>query len=179
MPSPVGHALAGLTVYALCVRRSGERPSVRGALPAVAAALLPDADLVLNVLVGPGHHRAESHSVGMAALAGLAVAALARLGRRRDAGRLGVLVGLSWLSHVLLDWLGRDTNPPIGLMALWPFSHGWYASPVPLFLDIGRTLEWDTVRNNALAATWECLLLVPVLWLAARPREEHDSGARF
>ncbi len=179
MPSPLGHALAGLSLYAYSARRAGERPSPWRALPAVAAAVLPDADLLLNLLVGPGHHRAESHSVGMAALVGLAAAAVAWLARRAQAGRLGALVGLAWLSHVALDWLGRDTNPPIGLMALWPFSRDWYAASVPLFLDIGRTLEWQTIRHDALAATWECLVLLPVLWLAARPREEHDRGARI
>lgn len=179
MPSPLGHALAGLTVYALARRRTGDRLSPWAAWPAVAAATLPDADLVLNVLVGPGYHRAESHSIGMAALVGLSVAAGARLARRREPGRLGVLVGLAWLSHVALDWLGRDTHPPVGLMALWPFSRDWYASPVPLFLDIGRTLEWETIRQNALAATWECLLFVPILWLVARSRKEQGRGARF
>lgn len=179
MPSPLGHALAGLTVYAVFARRSAGRRSPWQALPAVAAAVLPDADLLLNLLVGPGHHRAESHSLGMAALVGLLAAAAARWARRSDAFRLGALAGLSWLSHVGLDWLGRDTHPPIGLMALWPLSRDWYASPVPLFLDIGRTLEWETLRSNALAATWECLVLLPVLWLAARPCEEHDRGARI
>jgi len=179
MPSPLGHALAGLTVYALAERRAGARPSAWRALPTVAAATLPDADLVLNVLVGPGHHRAESHSLGMAVLAGLLGLVVARLARSAAAVRWGAVVGLSWASHVLLDWLGRDTNPPIGLMALWPLSTSWLASPVPIFLDIGRTLEWDTVRHNALAAAWECVLLLPVLWLAVRPRKEHDSGARF
>lgn len=179
MPSPVGHALAGLTVYAVFARRSHVRLSTWQALPAVAAAVLPDADLLLNLLIGPGHHRAESHSLGMAALVGLAAGAVAWLARRSDASWLGALVGLSWLSHVGLDWLGRDTHPPVGLMALWPLAREWYASPLPLFLDIGRTLDWETLRSNALAATWECLVLVPVLWLAARPCEEHDRGARI
>lgn len=179
MPSPIGHALAGLTVYALSDGRTGARLSPWKALPAVAAATLPDADLFLNLLVGPGHHRAESHSLGMAVLAGLLGAAVAHLAHSAAAARWGAVVGLSWASHVVLDGLGRDTNPPIGVMALWPVSTGWYASPVPLFLDIGRNMDWDTIRHNALAATWECVLLLPVLWLAVRRREEHDRGARF
>ena len=51
-----------------------------------------------------------------------------RSGRRRrvcDAGSRAALVvaaALAYGSHLLLDWLGDDTTPPIGIMALWPFS---------------------------------------------------------
>ena len=83
-------------------------------------------------------------------------------------------VGLAWLSHVGLDYLSSDTNPPIGLMALWPLSAGYYKFPWPLFLDIGRTLEWATLRNNLVAAAWEAAVLGPALWLAWRLRR----GAR-
>ena len=67
------------------------------------AAVLPDVDFLW------GRHNMETHSLGAAVLAGLAVLAWTR---GRDA-RLAVLVALAWASHVLFDWLGSDTTPPM------------------------------------------------------------------
>jgi hypothetical protein len=39
---------------------------------------------------------------------------------------------------LLLDWLGNDASPPIGIMALWPFSRSHYQSPVPLLMPVTR-----------------------------------------
>lgn len=160
MPSPLGHAIAGLTVHvALGGRPMRERTR---AMVAVAAALAPDLDLLLRYVDGRNHHQGPSHSIGMAVLAGLAVAAFSPRARLH----LGLAAALGWASHVLLDYLSRDTRPPIGLMALWPFSTHHYKFPAPVFLDIGRTLGWATVRANLLAGAWELALLVPLLALA-------------
>ncbi len=179
MPSPIGHALAGLAIERL--HADPGSPRGRACLAAVAAAL-PDLDLVLRFVDGRNHHRAESHSIGAALLAGLLVWAWRRAAGRPQALGWARVAGAAWLSHVVLDWLGRDTNPPLGLMALWPLSDGWFHSPWPLFLDIGRTLELHTIGHNALAAAWEVLLLAPLLWLAARSRrarQEHSRGPRL
>lgn len=133
------------------------------------AACAPDLDLVLNVTLGPHHHRGPSHSVGAAVAAGLLVFALACWrGSARAAARLGLLAGAGWLSHVALDWLGSDSRAPYGIMALWPFSRSFFVAPFPLFLDVGRELTWRTMRDNTVAAAWESVLLCPVLWLARR-----------
>jgi hypothetical protein len=82
-------------------------------------------------------------------------------------------VGLGWASHVLLDYLNVDTHPPIGLLALWPFLGAYLKFPWPIFMDIGRTLDWHTVRHNAVAAAWEAAVLVPLLvwvWRSRRRR---------
>ena len=88
---------------------------------------------------------------------------------------LGIAAGAGWGSHLLLDYFGRDTHPPIGIPLLWPFSGGYFKSPWALFLDIGRTLDWHTVRHDALAVTWETLLMLPLLlaawWWRWRRRE--------
>ena len=83
---------------------------------------------------------------------------------------LALAVGAAWLSHIVLDYLNRDTNPPIGIMALWPLTGAFYKFPWPIFLDIGRTLEWATVRHNLVALAWESLLLLPPLVLSWRHR---------
>ena len=174
MPSPVGHTLAALTVYALAAPRDYPWPDRRSLAVVVGSALAPDLDLLLRLVDGRNHHQAESHSVGAAMLAGLLVWLGARVLRWPRAGWLGLLATLGWTSHLLLDYLGRDTHPPIGLMALWPFSSGYFKLPWPLFLDIGRTLHWETLRNNALAVAWETLLLLPLtVWVVWRRLQEH------
>jgi hypothetical protein len=170
MPSPVGHALAGLTVHALAARGRGELFDVRRAALTVGAALAPDLDLLLKFVDGRNHHQAESHSLGCAVLAALAAWMAATWRRWPRPLALAALAGLAWASHVALDYLGSDTHPPIGLMALWPVSSGYFKFSWPVFMDIGRTLEWETIRHNAVAVAWETVLLLPPLLLSWRHR---------
>jgi hypothetical protein len=70
---------------------------------------------------------------------------------------------VAWASHTLLDWLGTDSSPPIGIMALWPFSSGYYESSWHLFRAISRRYwlpEFWTSNTDALGR--ELLVLVPL-----------------
>ena len=176
MPSPVGHVLAGLTVHVLSSRDRAERTNVGRAALLVAAATVPDLDLLFRFVDGRNHHQAETHSIGAAALAAAVVWAATRLLHRARPAALGAAAGWAWLSHVLLDYVGLDTHPPIGIMALWPFESGYHKSPWTIFLDIGRTLERSTVLHNALAAAWEAALLLPLLAWAWRSRKRNIEG---
>lgn len=145
------------------------RPRFRMVL-VVAAALAPDLDLAWRLLDGRNHHQMQAHSLGAAALAGLVVLLLGwGLGWERPRA-LALAVGLAWASHVAFDYLGADTNPPIGIMALWPLDTSHHHFPWPVFMDIGRTLEWRTLRHDAAAAVIESVLLLPLLLLAMRVR---------
>jgi membrane-bound metal-dependent hydrolase YbcI (DUF457 family) len=169
MPSPLGHALAGLTVHVLTASDSREAASRPRAALIVGAALSPDLDLLGRFLDGQNHHQHELHSLGFALMAGILAMPIARAWGLR-AFPTGLAVFLGWSSHVLLDYLAVDTSPPIGLMALWPWSSGYYHFPHPLFLDIGRTLELGTVVHDVWAVLREILILTPVLVLAWRAR---------
>ncbi len=129
MPSPVGHALGGIAAgWPLVPERNR-----RAAIVLAAVAVAPDLDLVI------GTHRAMSHSVGLAIAAGL-VAALAV---RRQRARWGAAVALAWGSHVLLDWLSNDTRPPIGIMALWPFTDRYYKASFEIVPAVSRRY-WES-----------------------------------
>jgi membrane-bound metal-dependent hydrolase YbcI (DUF457 family) len=176
MPSPLAHAVAGLAVHVLA---SPERVALsdrwRASLT-VAAALAPDLDLAFKLVDGRNHHNDEMHSVGAAlAAAGLAWLFL-RWRKHRPPLAAAVAVFLGWSSHLLLDYLNVDTHPPIGLLALWPFSGAYWKSPVPLFLDIGRTLSWTAVTHNAVAGAWEMVVLVPILLACWRYRSRQLGG---
>jgi len=175
MPSPVGHGLAGLTVHLLAARDRSELTSARRGAVTVGAALAPDLDFLLGFVDGRNHHQGASHSIGCAVIAAAGVALIARLARWPRAISLGMAAGAGWGSHLLLDYFARDTHPPIGIPLLWPVAGGYFNSPLTLFLDIGRTLDWHTVRHDALAVTWETVFMLPILlaawWWRWRRRE--------
>jgi inner membrane protein len=164
MPTPIGHALAGIAVAGVC----GGRQLPKTQLAALAfCAAAPDLDLLLRLVDGANHHRGPSHSFGAAVLVGVAAFLLRRLGGSLPSG---LMVGVAWASHVVLDYLGLDTSPPIGEMALWPFSTTFFASPIPVFYDVPRALTWAATRHNALAVLIELVVLVPIAALCWRRR---------
>jgi hypothetical protein len=129
-----------------------------------ALGMLPDVDFLW------GMHNMHTHSIGATLLAGLVVVLLVH----RHRARLGLAAMAAYGSHVLLDWLGTDTTPPIGIMALWPFSDGYYLSDLQVFLGVMRRLEHPIVlRHNLTAVAWELVILVPILglvWTMSRRR---------
>jgi hypothetical protein len=176
MPSPLAHGLAGLTVHVLACRDARELRDPWRIGVTVGAALVPDADLLFGLVDGRNHHNNEFHSVGFALLAAAAAALVFRLLAWRRPLALALAVGLGWGSHLLLDYLNLDTHPPIGLLALWPFSDAYFKSPIPVFLDIGRTLTWTAVRSNAVAGAWELVVLLPLLLASWRSKAQQLGG---
>jgi hypothetical protein len=81
----------------------------------------------------------------------------------------------AYSSHLLLDWLGKDSSTPPGLMALWPLGAAFYISGLDLFGEVSRRY-WNAdefIIGNMRAVAWEVLLLGPVTvaaWLAGRRR---------
>ena len=151
MPSPFGHALGGVAAGWLV---AGRETPWRRALPAAmlyaGAAVAPDLDLLV------GAHRGPTHSLAAAAIVGLVTYTATRR------GRVAAALAAAYASHVLLDWLGRDTTPPIGVMALWPFSREYYESTLHLFRAISRRY-WlpEFWVLNARAALRELVFLLP------------------
>jgi membrane-bound metal-dependent hydrolase YbcI (DUF457 family) len=180
VPSPLGHAFTGLAVGWLtapadCRELPGTRaPGAPRPLAAVrrwkwplafaAAGVAADLDLLF------GLHSRHTHSLGAAALVfGASWLALRRF--RRRAAAAAFALAAAYASHVLLDFLATDTTPPLGIMALWPFSSGFYVSPVPLFMGISRRYWTGTAwTQNAVSVAWELLVLVPLAGLAFRAR---------
>ncbi len=171
MPSPIGHVIAGVAAGWL-VAGAPKVPKVPGTFPVKvpgtfwreaalfgALAALPDVDLLA------GAHSGPTHSLGAAAIVGLTALVLARLLDARRAGRLALACAAAYSSHVLLDWLGSDSSPPLGVMALWPFSRAYYESDLHVFMAISRRYYqgWRFVTQNVLAVCLELAVLVPIL----------------
>ena len=186
MPTPIGHALAGLATawvadaLAPMPRRpasqapSGSRFAALGGGLAVACAALaaaPDVDIFV------GSHRAFSHSVGALAVVGLLAGILARRWRMPPI-RTAVTCVAAYATHPLLDWLGTDTALPRGIMVLWPVSPAYYTSGVDLFLKISRSY-WkadEFIIGNLQSLAWELVVLLPVAAVAWWVRKRALAG---
>ncbi len=171
MPSPVGHALAGIAAGWLVDRPGTLARTVVFALAGTAA----DVDLLF------GAHSGPTHGLGAAVIVGMLVAAVAsirlRAGATRSAKdgaiRFGGAVMAAYATHTLLDWLGTDSSPPIGIMALWPFSGDYYESHLHVFRAISRRYwlpEFLTWNARALGGELAILLPLTALVFFARRR---------
>jgi inner membrane protein len=183
MPSPIGHALAGVAVAWTAdivspllsqlassslsrgqTGRAGLTP-IRGASLTTACALLaalPDLDLV-----SPGFHRTWTHSVTAVIIITIIAAAVTGQVTR---WRTAFVCGAAYASHLLLDWLGADRFPPYGIELFWPFSDRWYISGWDVFRQTARLHFFapEIIRQNVLAVAQEVAILAPVLlvlWL--------------
>jgi hypothetical protein len=149
---------------------AGVSPVVTPLVAACAVlALAPDFDILF------ASHRTYSHSIGAAALVAFAAGAISRA-RRGPALATGLACGLAVGSHIVLDWLGRDSSSPAGLMALWPFSRAFVYSGIDLFAEVSRRY-WkpdEFIVRNAVSVARELAILVPIaaaaLWLRTESR---------
>ena len=133
----------------------------------VVAALAPDLDFIW------GRHNMETHSLFAAALAGACVWPW-------RGSLMALAVTMSWSSHVLFDWLGSDTTPPIGIMALWPFTSEYYFANAFLFDAISRRYWLPGFwMHNITAVLLEIAYVGPwllLLILVKRRRGRPDRG---
>ena len=169
MPSPLAHGLAAVTIgWMVDSPPRGDRAAAwkRAALFA-AAGVAPDLDLIV------GAHSGPTHGLGAAVLAGVVAWLCLRGLGWRGGVTTACAVTLAYASHTLLDWLGTDSSPPIGIMALWPFSRDYYESRLHVFMAISRRYwlpEFWASNARALAGELAILLTLAALVFFARRR---------
>jgi len=177
MPSPIGHALAGVATawtadlvpgdraWRIAPPTAGWFERAGGGLTLICAALAaaPDVDLLFN------WHRTVTHSAGAVIFVALIAAAMAA-NSARPIVRVTLMCAGAYLTHLLLDWLGADSTPPYGIQALWPFSTAWYISNLDIFRQTVRRFPFTApiVLQNTLAVAQEIAILGPIacgVWL--------------
>ena len=177
MPSPIGHALAGMAVAWMADLLPGDRAwrTAPDAAPwylragdglTLACAALgaaPDLDLLFIA------HRTVTHSISAVLFVGLFCAAFAAKDRRPIA-RIGLMCAAAYGSHLFLDWLGTDNYPPRGIQAFWPISGEWFISGTDVFRQTARKEVWTSASmlKNLRAIVQEIAILGPTvvaLWL--------------
>jgi membrane-bound metal-dependent hydrolase YbcI (DUF457 family) len=177
MPSPIGHALAGVATAWAADLVPGDRAwrtvpgtgtwyrRAGGGLTILCATLAaaPDLDLAFT------RHRTMTHSIVAALFVGLAAAAVAAL-VKRPVARVALMCAAAYGSHLLLDWLGVDNYPPHGLQLMWPLSDAWYISGIDLFPQTERNhvFGYAPMVMNIRAVVQEVAIVGPIvvaLWL--------------
>jgi len=176
MPSPIGHAIAGIAVSWIV---AGARRAPHQAGACAVAATAADLDLLV------GTHSGPTHGLGAAVIAGFLAWIASRYSRVLPSATAGatvrfvVAIALAYASHTLLDWLSTDTSPPIGIMALWPVSREYYESSLHLFFGVSRRYwrpDFWSVNLRALAR--ELVVLLPLLAIVALTRINLDRQTR-
>jgi membrane-bound metal-dependent hydrolase YbcI (DUF457 family) len=168
MPTPLGHAIAGVAAGWLVAPPAIDRRRrvIQAALFA-GLAMTPDLDLLV------GRHSGETHSIGAAAIAAGIVAWL-RWPIARGRARIFLAAWLAWSTHPLLDALSPDTSPPIGVMAFWPLSHAYVQTGWAILEPIWRfPVTVRMIRHDVFATLREIAILLPVLaamWMWRRRR---------
>ena len=164
MPSPLGHALGGLAAGWIASSATRNRSRVLDAGWFAAAGMAADLDLLV------GAHSGPTHSVGATAIVGL----LAYLMTRRRSFSLAV--SAAYASHIVLDWLGSDRAPPIGIMALWPLSRDYHESSLHVFHAVSRRYwQPDFWALNMHAVAREVIVLGPIAALIFWWRSRHAN----
>lgn len=174
MPTPIGHALAGMAAGAvpaaigLARHRRTPAPLI---IMYACLGMAPDLDFLFAM------HSSYTHSVGATLVAAFVSAASVRSGRLS----LGMTAGAAYGSHLLLDWLGTDNVVPFGIMALWPFSESYYLAGTDWFVPVCREYWraaccWQLVQ----AVMRELAVLGPIavvsILLAQRARHRDTRG---
>jgi membrane-bound metal-dependent hydrolase YbcI (DUF457 family) len=182
MPSPIGHALAGLAIGLI-----GEPPRQpldsrqpwpwRFVFLAAFFAALPDLDLALP----KGFHRSFSHSFVAVAAVLIFVRAVTGEVTARARWRMSAMLAAAYASHLLLDWLGADTSRPAGLQLLWPWTHAHFMSGWDLFPQTERAWrDPEFLRMNLIAFVSEVALMGPVAaaaWAVRRRRRSRVQSS--
>jgi inner membrane protein len=137
-----------------------------------AAGMAADLDLLV------GAHSGPSHGIGAALVVGVISWTILRRGRAGRGGILACAIATAYASHALLDWLGTDSSPPVGIMALWPFSRQYFESPWHVFMAISRRY-WlpEFWTFNLLALGRELLILIPLGMIVWAIRRKSISAA--
>jgi len=175
MPSPVAHGLAGALIgWSIAPPPATDGPgALRRVMLFAAAGMAADLDLLV------GAHSGPSHGLGAAVIAGVVLWVTLRSCGMRGSARLALATGLAYATHTLLDWLGTDSSPPIGIMALWPFSRNYYESPWHIFMAISRRY-WlpEFWTDNLRALGRELLILVPLTTIVLAMRRGQRVSER-
>jgi membrane-bound metal-dependent hydrolase YbcI (DUF457 family) len=177
MPSPFGHALAGVAVAWAADLIPGDRAwrTASGTAPwperagdgltllCAGLAAAPDLDLAF------APHRTMTHSLVAVVFVGVVAAAVAA-STQRPVARIALMCAGAYGSHLLMDWLGVDLYPPRGIQLMWPFNHEWYISDADVFPQTARLRIFTRgpMMTNARAILQEFAILGPMLvalWL--------------
>jgi len=184
MASPIGHAIAGYTVYRASWNKSREDNRTLLFL-CLLMGIAPDFDFLPGILVGQPalYHQGISHSIGFAVISSLIVAWFYSFKRGTFPGDWGRFC-LAYCSHLLMDFFAPDGRLPYGEPLFWPINSSHYLAPFQIFRgfhhagsDSASISQWITgifQSTNLVAIGIELMVFSPLLlffyWKSRRSR---------
>ena len=177
MPSPLGHGILGTAIY--LAGTNAESRSRALFVIILFASVLPDLDFLPGFMIGDplAFHHGASHSFAFAVLFGAMAYLLTLKVRKEMAFCVGVLVGLAFASHVVLDMLSVGAGGARGVPILWPLSDQRYGIKLNILghfhhegfrRGIWSVIQWDNVP----ALLREMVVIgIPVLVMVWRDRQ--------
>lgn len=168
MPSPIGHSLAGLSGFFLIRYQSKFSHYLSNKwliLISIVFANLPDIDFFLSYLLFQNFnqlHRQFTHSF----LFGLFISFGTGYLIKRKINLANYfslwLLGL-YYSHILLDMLAYDSQPPRGVQCFFPFDTAYYEFP---FTILGKLkVSSDLVNWTNISAILQEIIVIPLIFI--------------
>ncbi|MBN1155416.1 metal-dependent hydrolase [candidate division KSB1 bacterium] len=172
MPTPVGHTLMGAILYNSS-RKMGATILWYELILFVMIANFADLDYVPGYIAGnPNlYHHGMTHSFFFALLVSVVVALIYRLIRRKDFIRAMLLMFAVYVSHLVMDFLGKDTRYPFGEQLFWPLSDDYFLSSFYIFNDVHKASSSEIFIqslfnwHNLMTIAQEVVILLPILIL--------------
>lgn len=184
MPTPVGHSLFGLAVYMIKKGEPLDAKDIGGVAIYASLSNLPDIDLAPITIYGfkavSMFHQQYTHNLGFAVISSLFVACIATCFFRKRFVSVFPLFFFLVYSHILLDCMGHDTNPPYGVQLFWPLSDDNFLSPISLFIGVAKASPGELFSLwNFVAVLIELVVFLPVIGVVHTINSRQHSNQEY
>jgi len=156
MPSPIGHSIIGLCIYAFVNRNLNFKKNWKEMLLYIFLSNLSDVDVIPQLFgfsIPFIEHREILHGISFAFLLSLILSYYIRIKAvpsRNKIPKLLIFFALIY-SHPIVDLFTLDQREPAGVMLLWPFSSSFFISPIQVlpgishnsFLELFSQINYD------------------------------------
>ncbi len=169
MPTPFGHTLMGAILYD-STRMKHEKISWFELMMFIIVANLADMDYIPGYIFGNPNlfHHSMTHSVFFALVISISVAYVYYIVVRKEYIKIWFLMSITYISHLIMDYFGKDTSYPYGEQLFWPLSSNYFLSPFSIFNDVHKAssskifiqslFNW----HNLMTIIQEIIILLPV-----------------
>ena len=177
MPTPIAHSLMGYVFFADRYKANWKLNRY-DSLTFIVVANLADIDYVPGFLMGNPNkfHHGMTHSFTFAVLMGIVFGLFYYFKKHGDFLKYFSIFSLTYVSHLVLDFIGKDTKYPYGEQLFWPFSKIYALSPIAIFSDVYKASSSDVFFqslfnwHNIQTAIMEVVILLPIVLLIAKKK---------
>ncbi len=172
MPTPIGHSMAGAAIYVASTKGKHLLRSWKWLVVCMVFAALADIDflpaLFGRIDIANRVHRGPTHTLLFALVISGVVYGTLRILGKPGVVRATSLVFLCMASHLILDVLGKDSRPPLGIPILWPLEKQSLKVPVEIFPYLRKDTYAELFGpHNIGVLAYEILLFGTLIFVVA------------